>query len=147
MEVLLNSMTYNLERFEKAHAPDYQRALAEIRAGQKTSHWIWYIFPQLKGLGFSYHAEYYGIADENEAQQYLAHPVLGARLREITTALLELPKNNPLSVMGHPDDLKLLSSMTLFAQISDEGSIFHQVIDKYYGGNPDKRTLQMLGKL
>ena len=85
MEVLLNSMTDNLERFEKAQALDYQQALAEIRAGRKTSHWIWYIFPQLKGLGFSYNAEHYGIADEDEAQQYLAHPVLGARLREITT--------------------------------------------------------------
>ena len=140
-------MTNNLERFEKAQARDYQQALAEIRAGRKASHWIWYIFPQLKGLGFSYNAEYYGIADEGEARRYLAHPVLGARLREITMALLELPENNPLSVMGHPDDLKLLSSMTLFAQISDEGSIFHQVIDKYYGGHPDKRTLQMLGKI
>lgn len=139
-------MSYDLERFVKAQTQDYEQALGEIRAGRKTSHWIWYIFPQLKGLGFSYHAQYYGITDEGEAKQYLAHPILGARLTEITTALLELHGNDPLAVMGHPDDLKLLSSMTLFAQISDRGSIFHQVIEKYYGGNSDKRTLQMLGK-
>ena len=139
-------MSYDLERFVKAQAQDYEQALGEIRAGRKRSHWIWYIFPQLKGLGFSFPSEYYGITDEGEAKQYLAHPVLGARLMEITTALLELTGNDPLAVMGHPDDLKLLSSMTLFAQISDRGSIFHQVIEKYYGGGYDKRTLQMLGK-
>lgn len=139
-------MTYDLERFVKAQSQDYDQALREIRAGRKRSHWIWYIFPQLKGLGFSFPSEYYGITDEGEAKQYLAHPVLGARLMEITTALLELTGNDPLAVMGHPDDLKLLSSMTLFAQISDRGSIFHQVIEKYYGGSYDKRTLQMLGK-
>lgn len=140
-------MTYDLERFVRAQSQDYDQALREIRAGRKRSHWIWYIFPQLKGLGFSYNAEYYGIADVEEAKQYLAHPVLSLRLTEITTALLTLPGKDPKAVMGHPDEIKLLSSMTLFAQISGDNSIFHQVIDKYYAGNPDKQTLQMLGRI
>lgn len=137
-------MTYDLNRFVRAQDRDYPQALREIRAGRKASHWIWYIFPQLKGLGYSYNAEYYGIEDAEEAREYLAHPVLGRRLLEITSALLELPGNDPLAVMGHPDELKLLSSMTLFSQISGPGSVFHQVIGRYYDGRLDETTVQML---
>ena len=137
-------MAYDLNRFLTAQERDYAQALAEIRAGRKRSHWIWYIFPQLRGLGYSYNADYYGIVDAEEARQYLAHPVLGARLREITTALLELPESDPLLVMGRPDDLKLCSSMTLFEYAAEQDSVFGKVLDKYYGGRRDAATLRML---
>ena len=137
-------MGYDLNRFLVAQERDYAQALAEIRAGRKRSHWIWYIFPQLRGLGYSYHAEFYGIADAEEARQYLAHPVLGARLREITGALLELDESDPVCVMGRPDDLKLCSSMTLFASIAEPDSVFGKVLDRYYGGKRDAATLRML---
>ena len=137
-------MAYDLNRFLTAQEQDYAQALAEIRAGRKRSHWIWYIFPQLRGLGYSYNAEYYGIADAEEARQYLAQPVLGARLREITEALLELPESDSVRVMGRPDDLKLCSSMTLFEYVSVQDSVFGKVLDKYYGGRRDAATLRML---
>ncbi len=137
-------MAYDLNRFLTAQEQDYAQALAEIRAGRKRSHWIWYIFPQLRGLGYSYNAEYYGIADAEEARQYLAHPVLGARLREITEALLELPESDSVRVMGRPDDLKLCSSMTLFEYVSVQDSVFGKVLDIYYGGRRDAATLRML---
>lgn len=137
-------MAYDLNRFLAAQEQDYAQALAEIRAGRKRSHWIWYIFPQLRGLGYSYNAEYYGIADAEEARQCLAHPVLGARLREITEALLELPESDSVRVMGRPDDLKLCSSMTLFEYVSVQDSVFGKVLDKYYGGRRDAATLRML---
>ena len=137
-------MAYDLNRFLTAQEQDYAQALAEIRAGRKRSHWIWYIFPQLRGLGYSYNAEYYGIADAEEARQYLAHPVLGARLREITEALLELPESDSVRVMGRPDDLKLCSSMTLFEYVSVQDSVFGKVLDKYYGGRRDAATLRVL---
>ena len=137
-------MAYDLNRFLTAQEQDYAQALAEIRAGRKRSHWIWYIFPQLRGLGYSYNAEYYGIADAEEARQYLAHPVLGARLREITEALLELPESDSVRVMGRPDDLKLCSSMTLFEYVSVQDSVFGKVLDKYYGGRRGAATLRML---
>lgn len=137
-------MAYDLNRFLTAQEQHYAQALAEIRAGRKRSHWIWYIFPQLRGLGYSYNAEYYGIADAEEARQYLAHPVLGARLREITEALLELPESDSVRVMGRPDDLKLCSSMTLFEYVSVQDSVFGKVLDKYYGGRRDAATLRML---
>ena len=133
-----------IERFISAQEYSYQTALNEIRNGKKVSHWIWYIFPQLKGLGRSYRSEYYGIENVDEAKSYLTHPILGARLLEITEALLNLNENDPLKVMGNPDDLKLKSCMTLFAYISEDGSIFHQVLDKYFGGGRDERTLSII---
>ena len=133
-----------VERFISAQEYSYQTALNEIRNGKKVSHWIWYIFPQLKGLGRSYRSEYYGIENVDEAKSYLTHPILGARLLEITEALLNLNENDPLKVMGNPDDLKLKSCMTLFAYISEDGSIFHQVLDKYFGGRRDERTLSII---
>lgn len=137
-------MTYNLSRFLTAQERDYEQALSEIRTGRKRSHWIWYIFPQLRGLGYSYNAEFYGIADVEEARQYLSHPVLGARLREITGALLELPENDPVRAMVHPDDLKLCSCMTLFEHVAGQDAVFGKVLDKYYGGRRDALTLRML---
>ncbi len=137
---------YDLERFVKAQEYDYPAALSEIKAGQKRSHWIWYIFPQLKGLGRSNYATYYGIEDIDEAGAYLSHEVLGARLREICGVLLELDSDDPEEVMGgHPDDVKLQSSMTLFAAVSEYGSVFHKVLDKFFDGKQDKHTLSLLG--
>lgn len=136
---------YDLERFVKAQELDYSVALEEIRAGHKRSHWIWYIFPQLKGLGRSHRAQVYGIEDIGEARAYLNHPVLGARLREISGVLLGLESSDPTEVMGgYPDDMKLQSCMTLFAAISEEDSVFHRVLDKFFGGQTDAKTLAML---
>ena len=131
-----------MKRFLDAQKDVYEQALREIRAGRKRSHWIWFIFPQLKELGYSQTAKYYGIRDLDEAKAYLAEPVLRARLIEISEALLALPGNDPTAVMGYPDDLKLRSSMTLFAAADPECPVFRQVLDKYYGGEPDQRTLQ-----
>jgi len=135
----------SLERFLQAQEGDYAAALAEIRAGRKRSHWIWYIFPQLKGLGRSMTAEYYGIRDLAEAREYLAHPVLRQRLIEISEALLGLPSNDADEVMGFPDNLKLRSSMTLFALADPSCPVFRQVLDKFFGGQPDERTKELLG--
>ncbi len=136
---------YDLERFLREQEHDYDTALDEIRAGQKQSHWIWYIFPQLRGLGRSYNSEFFGIEDIDEARAYLQHPVLGKRLMEITGALLDLEVSDPEKVMGGSiDSVKLNSCMTLFAHISEEGSIFHRVLDKFFGGKLDARTLAML---
>lgn len=138
-------MNDDLSRFLKAQQSDYGRALAEIRAGKKSSHWMWYIFPQLKGLGRSATSEYYGIRDLDEARAYLAHPVLGARLDEICRALLALDTDNATQVMGWPDDKKLKSSMTLFDAATESSSVFRMVLDKFYHGKRDRRTLRMLG--
>ena len=135
---------YDLERFVSAQEYSYKNALYEIQNGRKESHWIWYIFPQLKGLGKSHRAEYYGIENIEEAKSYLSHPVLGTRLLEITGTLLTLKENDPLEVMGSPDDMKLKSCMTLFAYISEDGSVFHQVLKKYFGGTQDNETIRML---
>lgn len=136
---------YNLERFFPYHTNDYPQALKEIKAGEKESHWIWYIFPQIKGLGTSSHSVKFGIENADEAREYLAHPILGHDLREITSALLELKENDPVKVMGWEiDAVKLKSCMTLFAYISDEGSVFHRVLDKFFGGEMDEATLKIL---
>jgi uncharacterized protein (DUF1810 family) len=136
---------YNLERFIKAQSTDYNQALSEIKAGHKTSHWIWYIFPQITGLGHSNMSEYYGITSLEEAKDYLQEPTLKANLLEISEALLQLPSRNPTEVMGYIDDKKLKSCMTLFSIADPECKVFQQVLDKYFGGKQDKRTLQILG--
>ena len=133
-----------MKKFLDAQANDYEQALNEIRAGHKHSHWIWYIFPQLKDLGRSSIAVHYGIRDLAEAKEYLTEPTLRARLIEISAALLQLPGNDPLVVMGHPDEQKLWSCMTLFASISEEGSVFHQVLEKFFVGQTDPKTVNML---
>ena len=136
---------YDLERFVKAQEQDYSVALREIQAGHKESHWIWYIFPQLKGFGQSYYSEYYGIEDADEAAAYLNHPVLGARLRKISEALMELNDDNAVHVMGSRIDAeKLRSCMTLFAEISEDDSVFRKVLDKFFACNMDAKTLARL---
>jgi len=138
--------TPNLQRFLDAQAHDYAQALAEMRAGRKRSHWMWYIFPQIQGLGFSEMAHRYAIKDAAEAEAYLKHPVLGARLLEISTALQGLASRNATAVMGSPDDLKLRSSMTLFAQVPGADPVFQAVLDKFFGGQADPQTLRRLGE-
>ena len=135
---------WNLARFVRAQAGQYDCALREIRGGRKQSHWIWYVFPQLRGLGMSSMADTYGIGNLDEARAYLSHPILGRRLKEIAGALLELNESDPGRVMGYPDNLKLCSSMTLFAQAEGADPVFEAVLQKYYGGKRDGRTLQML---
>ena len=122
----------------------YAAALGEIRGGRKRSHWMWYIFPQLRGLGFSSTAQFYGIRDLEEARDYMAHPLLGPRLVEISEALLTLPGSDPSAVMGYPDDLKLCSCMTLFELAAPEQPVFARVLEKYYAGRRDQRTLALL---
>ena len=133
-----------LDRFLDAQRGDYAAALAEVRRGRKTSHWMWYIFPQIAGLGQSSTARYYSIRDLEEAQEYYAHPVLGQRLREISGALLELRGSDPVAVFGGIDSMKLKSSMTLFAMAAPDDPLFQQVLDKYYGGEQDALTLRIL---
>ncbi len=136
-------MAYDLSRFHKAQQSSYETALAEIRSGRKRSHWIWYIFPQIQGLGFSSTAQYYAIENLDEAKAYLADPVLRERLLEISNALLKLDSCDPSEVMGYPDDLKLRSSMTLFSLAEPECTVFRDVLDKFYDGQEDSRTIAL----
>lgn len=138
-------MSKCIDRFLAPQEEAYPRALEEIRSGRKVSHWMWYIFPQLRGLGYSTTAWFYGIEDGAEAVAYLAHPVLGYRLREITRVLLTLPENNPEKIFGWTDSMKLRSCMTLFAQVSGE-QLFLQVLAQYYQGQKDTATLELLTK-
>lgn len=138
------SKEYELERFVEAQQLSYAWALREMQRGRKQTHWMWYIFPQLRGLGRSYNSQYYGIADLGEARAYLAHPVLGTRLRELCAVILSLEGNDPRALMGSPDDKKLRSSMTLFANATEDNGVFLAVLEKYYGGAQDPATL---GKL
>ncbi len=133
----------NLQRFIDAQSSSYQTALAEIKNGRKRSHWMWFIFPQIKGLGLSETARFYALADAQEAKEYLAHPVLGARLREICHALLGVASSDAHHIFGSPDDLKLKSSMTLFASLGTS-PVFQQVLDKFYRGAQDDKTLRIL---
>ena len=135
---------YQLDRFSVAQQRDYQSALAEIAAGQKRSHWMWYVFPQYEGLGLSPTSIRYAIKSPAEARAYLAHPVLGSRLRECASALLALNGRSAHEIFATPDDLKLKSCMTLFAWISPPGSMFEQVIDKYFRGQLDQKTVALI---
>lgn len=137
---------YNLTRFLEAQNHSYLKALAEIRAEKKETHWMWYIFPQLAGLGKSDTARYYAIADRDEANAYLSHPVLGRHLIEICMALMEINGKSALEIFGSPDDLKLKSSMTLFGSLENRDSIFRKVLDKYYHGETDCITLKLIDK-
>lgn len=139
-------MNYDLDRFRRAQRGEYEEALAEIKRGRKNGHWMWYIFPQLSGLGMSATSLYYGIRGLGEAKAYLADPVLGERLREISSALLEIPTNNAREVFWYPDDLKLRSCMTLFAAADPETELFQKVLDKFFDGKPDELTLEKLGE-
>lgn len=135
---------YNLERFVIAQAPVYDVALAELRAGHKRSHWMWFVFPQHRALGRSPTALRYGMESRDEALAYWLHPVLGPRLRACCEALLALPGITAHEILGSPDDLKLRSCMTLFAQAVPEEPLFQAVLDRYYGGVPDPLTLEVL---
>ena len=137
-------MAYDLDRFKKAQAEDYKTALEEIKHGRKESHWIWYIFPQLKELGFSSTAKYYGIDGIDEAKAYMADAELRRNLLEITDALLRQPETDIHRVMGYPDNLKLRASMTLFEAAAPNQSVFGEVLDRFYGGERDDATLKRL---
>ncbi len=135
---------YNLQRFLEAQAQNYTDALAEIKNGKKRTHWMWYVFPQIKGLGFSEFAKLYAITDLEEAEAYLKHPVLGKRLTEMSNILLQLDSNDAHDIFGSPDDMKLQSCMTLFASLPDAGTVFNSVLQKFYNGEKDPRTLQII---
>ena len=137
---------FNLERFVSAQGDNFERALSEIQSGKKRSHWMWFIFPQMKGLGRSMTADFYGIASLDEAMEYLAHPVLGPRLREISEALLSLPEDlKAITIFGSPDWMKLRSCMTLFDTISPD-DVFAKVLDRYFNGRRCDLTLNMIRK-
>jgi uncharacterized protein (DUF1810 family) len=135
---------FDLERFITAQEKQYPAALAEIKNGRKESHWMWFVFPQIDGLGFSSLSKKYAIKSRREAVAYLHHSVLGPRLIEITEALLGVEGRSAPEIMDSPDYLKLKSCMTLFALVSHEDSLFQQVLDKYFGGEPDERTVDLL---
>ena len=134
---------YDLDRFVRAQATDYDRALSELRDGEKRSHWMWYIFPQIDGLGTSPMSQRYSIKSAAEARAYLDHPVLGPRLRECAAVVCDIVGRSALEIFGSPDDQKLRSCATLFAAVSDD-DVFEQVLRKYFDGQPDKETLRRL---
>ncbi|HEY8504495.1 MAG TPA: DUF1810 domain-containing protein [Gemmataceae bacterium] len=136
---------YDLGRFVEAQAGVYERALAEIKSGRKRSHWMWFIFPQVEGLGFSATSRRYAIRSLAEAEAYLAYPVLGPRLVECAEAALGVEGRSASEIFGSPDDLKLRSCATLFACVSPEGSVFHRLLEKFYHGERDEKTLRLLG--
>ncbi len=135
----------DLKRFTDAQEKSYATALAEIKNSRKQSHWMWYIFPQIAGLGFSETSKFYAIKDKTEAENYLAHPTLGKRLVEISEVLLEIEGKTAHQIFGSPDDMKLKSSMTLFGALDNTNSVFQNVLDKYFGGAKDERTLRLIG--
>ena len=135
---------HNLNRFVEAQEGIYERALSEIRSGEKRTHWMWFIFPQHDGLGFSEISRRYAIKSLAEAEAYLAHPVLGPRLLECCEAALVVEGRSANEIFGSPDDLKLRSCATLFTRVSPTGSVFERVLDRYFGGEPDERTLELL---
>jgi uncharacterized protein (DUF1810 family) len=136
---------YDLDRFVRAQVPDYERALSELRAGKKKSHWMWYIFPQIEGLGQSPMSVRYSIKSTAEARAYLDHPVLGPRLRECAAVVRDIVGRSALEIFGSPDDLKLRSCATLFAAVSNDG-VFEQVLKKYFDGERDMETLRRIAQ-
>ena len=139
--------SYDLKRFTCAQTGIYARALSELRAGDKRSHWMWFIFPQVYGLGSTPTASRYAIKSLAETRAYIEHPDLGPRLVECAEALCAVEGRSALQIFGSPDDLKLWSSMTLFAWVAGVGSVFVQVLDKYYGGERDEHTLAFLNAM
>jgi uncharacterized protein (DUF1810 family) len=135
---------YDLDRFVRAQASVYETALAEIRGGRKRTHWMWFVFPQLTGLGSSDFSKRYAVRSLAEAEAYLAHPVLGPRLTECFDAVLGTEGSSALEIFGSPDDTKLRSCATLFARVAPAGSVFDQAIAKYFGGERDQKTLRLL---
>jgi uncharacterized protein (DUF1810 family) len=137
---------HELHRFLQAQEKDYDRALAEIRVGRKRSHWMWYIFPQFDGLGFSSTTKRYAIKSLAEAEAYLGHPILGPRLLEVAEAVVRIDGRTAYEIFGSPDDMKLRSCATLFAHVSPTGSVFERLLDKYFQGERDDKTIQLLRK-
>ena len=135
---------YDLARFTSAQESVYNTALSELRCGQKRTHWMWFIFPQIDGLGHSATAKHYAIKNAEEARQYLNHPILGARLLECSKTVFAIEDRSISAIFGFPDDLKLKSSMTLFSHVTDPDSVFDQVLDKYFNGKRDTKTLELL---
>ena len=138
---------FNLRRFDSAQVGSYTEALDELKKGKKRTHWMWFIFPQIDGLGFSPMSKQYAIKSKAEAQHYLDHPTLGARLRECAEAVLAVKGRTALEIFGSPDDMKLKSSMTLFESVAGPKSVFARVLDTYFGGERDSRTLDILTTL
>jgi len=140
---------FDLERFVSAQESTFPAALSELRSGRKRTHWMWFIFPQIEGLGSSSTARLYAIKSQAEAREYLAHPFLGPRLQEAAQALLAVEGRSAYEILGSPDDLKLQSSMTLFSQVAGpgSGSIFERVLEKYFAGRSDAKTLEILRTL
>lgn len=138
-----NELTDDVCRFVKAHESMYETALHEVRNGKKESHWIWYILPQLRGLGRSYNAHYYGISGLDEAREYLENPILSAHMNEILNELLNLSTNNPEDIFGKLDAQKLKSSMTLFDLVTPDG-VYSRILDKFFNGKRDNRTLYLI---
>jgi uncharacterized protein (DUF1810 family) len=137
---------HNLQRFVEAQEPLYARVLHELRAGRKSSHWIWFVFPQIQGLGHSPMAREFAIGSIEEAQAYLDHPVLGARLRECTGLVTAIEGSTIEQILGHPDNLKFCSSMTLFAHATSDNQVFLDALAKYFGGRFDRRTQERLAQ-
>ncbi|MGD1171577.1 DUF1810 domain-containing protein [Mycobacterium seoulense] len=137
---------FDLQRFVDAQAPVYPTVVDELRTGRKRSHWMWFVFPQLRGLGGSPTAVHYGISSLEEARAYLRHEVLGPRLRECTRLVNQVPGRSAGEIFGSPDDLKLRSSMTLFARATDDNEDFLALLDKYYGSQQDQLTLSRLDR-
>lgn len=137
---------HDLDRFVRAQSGTWPRALAEVRAGHKQTHWMWFVLPQIAGLGHSATARRYALRDADEAAAYLRHPVLGPRLVAVSEAALAAPGRSARDVFGTPDDLKLRSSMTLFAAVAPGEAVFQNVLDRFYGGVLDERTLRILGR-
>jgi uncharacterized protein (DUF1810 family) len=136
---------YHLNRFLLAQEGDYEQALAEIRSGQKRTHWMWYVFPQIDGLAFSSTSKHFSIKSVDEARAYLDHPILGPRLLECAEAVLRVEGRSATEIFGSPDDLKLRSCATLFACVLPPGSVFDRLLGKYYQSERDDKTLQLLG--
>tara|TARA_R110002020_G_scaffold61951_13_gene166319 strand:- start:1157 stop:1588 length:432 start_codon:yes stop_codon:yes gene_type:complete len=136
---------FDLERFTQAQAPVYRQVLAELQQGAKRSHWMWFVFPQVEGLGSSSMAERYAIGSRAEAEAYLRHPVLGPRLVECTQLMLQHEGTSANAILGSPDDMKFRSCMTLFAAVSEKGSPFERALAVFYGGQRDEKTVARLG--
>ena len=137
---------FELARFVRAQAPVYDDVVGELRAARKRTHWMWFVFPQLAGLGFSAMAQQYAIASLEEARAYLAHPLLGPRLRECSALVLAAPEPDAHGIFGSPDDLKFRSCMTLFAGAAPQEAVFRACLDRFFGGEPDPRTIALLAK-
>jgi uncharacterized protein (DUF1810 family) len=135
---------HDLSRFVEAQEDDFERALAEIQSGRKRSHWMWYIFPQFDGLGFSSTSKRYSIKSRAEAEAYLKHPILGPRLVECCEAVLRVEGRSAFEIFGSPDDMKLKSCATLFASVSPPGSVFERLLEKYFQGTRDDKTLALM---